>query len=380
MDSALARGCPGRLLAASGSAAGIRSVDELASYERRFRRAGLPLLIEGYSASTDVFTRAAPLLALVFLGEMFGALNLDWSPLANVGAVLGGLAILVGAFGAVNLARGRRFFAVPQDVGWVELAAFVLVPAVLPVIFGGQVRSAIVTAGANALLLLLVYGVVGYGLLYILRWASVRLFSQLAASLALLVKAVPLLLVFALVLFLTTEMWQVSASLPRAFLPLVGSLFIVIGAVFLIARVPREVQIIENDAGSGPPLSRRQLLNVGLVMFVSQALQVLVVSLAVAAFFVAFGLLAIQPEIQTNWSDAPRHVVLSFDLLGGHAAITESLVRVSGFIAVFSGLYYAIAMLTDDTYRKEFLEELSEELRDTFKARAQYLRLRKSTS
>ena len=36
---------------------------QLAAYERRFRRAGLPLLIEDYSPYEDVFTRAVPLLA-----------------------------------------------------------------------------------------------------------------------------------------------------------------------------------------------------------------------------------------------------------------------------------------------------------------------------
>ena len=65
--------------------------DRLADYEHGFRRAGLPLLIEGFSASTDVFNRAAPLLALVFLGEMLGAIQLDWSLLGNIAAALGGL-------------------------------------------------------------------------------------------------------------------------------------------------------------------------------------------------------------------------------------------------------------------------------------------------
>jgi hypothetical protein len=53
--------------------------ERLHEYERSFRRAGLPLFIEDLSAWEDIFNRAAPLLALVFLGEMFGALNLDWS-------------------------------------------------------------------------------------------------------------------------------------------------------------------------------------------------------------------------------------------------------------------------------------------------------------
>ena len=46
--------------------------------ERGFRSAGLPLLTEDYSATEDVFTRAIPLLAVVFVLEILGAINLDW--------------------------------------------------------------------------------------------------------------------------------------------------------------------------------------------------------------------------------------------------------------------------------------------------------------
>jgi hypothetical protein len=46
---------------------------------------------------------------------------------------------------------------------------------------------------------------------------------------------------------------------------------------------------------------------------------------------------------------------------------------VAAMIAALSGLYYAIAVLTDSTYREEFLEEITTELRQTFAARAEYL-------
>jgi hypothetical protein len=71
------------------------TVDEVGAYEERFRSAGLPMFIEDFRASTDVFNRVVPLLGLVFLGETLNALNLDWSPLANLAAVAGGLAILL---------------------------------------------------------------------------------------------------------------------------------------------------------------------------------------------------------------------------------------------------------------------------------------------
>lgn len=76
---------------------------QLKGYERRFRRAGLPLFVEGFSASTDVFNRAAPLLGIVFLGELLGAGQLDWTWWQNVLAVLGGLAAFSGFYFAVAM-------------------------------------------------------------------------------------------------------------------------------------------------------------------------------------------------------------------------------------------------------------------------------------
>ena len=72
-----------------------------------------------------------------------------------------------------------------------------------------------------------------------------------------------------------------------------------------IARIPREAKRLEDEAGEGsPPLRRRQLMNVGLVMLVSQGLQVLIVSLTIGAFFVVFGLLAIDESTSARTGSA----------------------------------------------------------------------------
>jgi hypothetical protein len=60
---------------------------------------------------------------------------------------------------------------VPEEVGRLELSAFVLLPALPPLVFGGQWRSALVTAAANVGLLALIYAVLGSGLLSIVRVA-----------------------------------------------------------------------------------------------------------------------------------------------------------------------------------------------------------------
>ncbi|MEA2149675.1 MAG: hypothetical protein QOD69_1505 [Solirubrobacteraceae bacterium] len=345
-------------------------MDELAAYERRLRRAGLPLLIEDYSAYEDVFTRAVPLLGLVFIGQLLGAVQLDWPLWANVLALAGGLAILVGGVAVVNHGRGRPALSIPDRVGPVELAAFLLVPALLPLVFGGQVVSAMVTAAGNAALLALIYLVVGIGLLSILRWAGARLVSQLAASLKLLTRAVPVLLIFMIVMFISTECWQVFADLSTPALGGVIGLFLGIGSMFVATRLPAEVRELERDVGADPPLSGSQRFNVGFVLFVSQGLQVLVVAALVGAFFVAFGALAITPHVVEIWvGHRPQAIA-------GHDALSVELLKVSSALAAFSGLYYAIAVLTDATYREEFLDDLQVSLRETFRDRARYLEAR----
>src|SRR4051812_20478515 len=147
---------------------GTSDAERLQAYEDDFRQAGLPLFSEDVSPYEDIFNRAAPLLGIVLLGELLGAGQLDWTWWQNVLAIAGGLGILLIVIAVGNRARGRPLRAVPERLGKTELAGFVLVPAVLPLIFGGQIGSALVTAGGNLLLLGLIYAVVGLGLIAIL--------------------------------------------------------------------------------------------------------------------------------------------------------------------------------------------------------------------
>jgi hypothetical protein len=353
----------------------------LRHHEQRFREAGLPLFDEDFSASTDVFNRVVPLLGLVFLAEMLGAVRLEWSLLANLGAAAGGLAILLVAAGLINRWRGRPFRSIPETVKAPELAAFVLVPALLPLIFGGQVVSAIVTAAANLALLGGIYAVLGYGLPSILSWVLRRLYRQLLSSLMLLARAVPLLLIFVLLAFVNTEMWQVFADVSDAGLVAIGLLFLSLGTAFLVARLPREVRQLEDEVGvEAAPLSTPQRRNVGVVLFVSQAVQVLTVALLVAAFFVVFGAIAITEGVRETWLGTGGDVLVDVTVFGESFQLTAELLKVAGGLAAFSALYFAIAMLTDVTYREEFLEELTAELRTVFRERADYLRLRGATT
>jgi hypothetical protein len=355
----------------------VATQKRLDEYERSFRKSGLPLFSESFSPARDIFNRAVPLFGIVFLGELLGAGQLAWSWWQNLLAVAAALALVLVAIGLINMARDRPFSTVPSTIDTPELAGFVILPALLPLIFGGQVGSAVVTALGNLALVGLVYAFGAYGLPSILRWVPGRIAGQLRASLSLIAKALPLLAIFILLAFPTQELWGIFAHPTRGIYALIVGLFAFLGVAFLAVRLPNEARRLEAEAESGPPLRRSQLINVGLVMFVSQALQVLIVSLMVFVFLTVFGVLAIDDSLRVQWLGSAGHELFHFHLFGERLELTSELLRVAAGLGAFSGFYFAIAMLTDDTYRTEFLEELTGEMKHSFKARTEYLKLRK---
>jgi hypothetical protein len=221
---------------------------------------------------------------------------------------------------------------------------------------------------------------IAYGVASILRFTGRRIGEQLAAAVDLLARAIPLLLLFSVVLFVNTEMWQVFAAMDVATLVAAAALLVVVGSTFLGVRLPREVDRIEREVTAGPTLELRQRINVGLVLFVAQALQIVLVAAAVGGFFVAFGALAISADIIESWTGDAGSQILFLELAGVDVRVTAELLRVSAGIAALSGLYYSVAVLTDSTYREEFLDDLTGGLRDVFADRARYLELRAATA
>jgi hypothetical protein len=348
----------------------------LAACERQLRHAGLPLLIRDYSAAEDVFTRVLPFLTAVALLEVTGALNTDWSIGANVAAIVGGATLLLVSYGVFNRLLGRPFGALPHRVGVSELAAFVLLPSLLPLVFGGQLGSAAATALANLALVGLAWLVVGFGLFSIVRWAGARLFAQVAASLTLLVRALPLILFFGLVAFFTAEIWQLFATVPTVRYVAAVVLFLMVGLLFLVVRLPHSVREVEDSVDlARVPLRPAEQVNLALVILVSQSLQILLVTGLVWLFFATFGALLVDVEVVEAWTGTAADRVLSVPLFGEDVVVTHQLLRAAFGIAAFSGLYYTVAMLVDATYRDEFVAELTDQMRSTFTVRADYLGL-----
>jgi hypothetical protein len=375
--------------------------------ESWFLRRGIPHFIHRYRAGHDVFTRTLPVLTLVVLVEVLGAANLEWPWWQNVLALVGGALVLAAMWAAVSRLRSRPAFARPDHVGPIELAAFVLLPPLLPLLFGGQVGSAAATMVANLTLLAVIYLVTSYGLLPLTRWAFVQTIRQIGAVLDLFGRALPLLLLFSVALFINTEVWQVAASLDGLSFWATMAFFGLVGLVFLLVRLPGELAALRTElsgdalteacadtpvasvagavvaAGEATsvPLGRRQQGNVLLVLLFSQAVQVLLVTVTVAGFFFAFGLIAIRPEVISAWlgdSIGPGELA-SWTWFGHDVVVTRALLHVAGFLGVVSGFYFTICVITDVTYRSEFFTEIVSEVRQSLAVRTIYLALVRSS-
>jgi hypothetical protein len=351
----------------------------IAELERGFRRDGLPNLILDFSAAEDVFTRAIPFLSLVFVLEVVNAMDVDAEAWQNLLYALGGAAILFGAFGMLNLKRGRPFLTVPTRVGRPELAAFVVLPGLLPIVFSGQWLFGFNTMLVNVALLVIVYLVIGFGVVSLVRWTGRRFFAQLGASLSVLVRAVPLLLFFSLVMFFTTEIWQVFTTPgPGAFWTAM-IIFVLLAMVFLAVRLPGVVREVQAESSVGDvPLRRKERLNLAAVALISEMLQVVFVSTAVWLFYVVLGALLVNDAVRQTWLLTPDDVYFTMAWFGDDVQVNEALLRVATGVAAFAGLYYAVTILVDAAYRDQFVDSLTVELRDTFRRRSEYLELQRA--
>ncbi len=382
-------------------------LDDTAATERWLRRRGLPHLIPGYSTAEDALTRATPFLALVFLAEVFGSFTEERRGWRQFLVFLGAAGILLGAAVALNLVRRRPPFSLPDRVRLPELGLFVLVPALLPLLFddGNWGRAGLVLVQGIVVLGLTVV-VVDYALLPMAVWVvgesvrTLRLVAQLAA------RSLPTLLVLVTFIFLNAEMWQVAYDFTGWRFALTLLLFVLVGSAFVLSNTTgrssgiarfedwAEVDHECGEAGcdldgvdrpDGPPdveLAVRARVNIVLVLFSSQGLQVLAVAVAVSVFYVVFGLLTVPPTTMLAWVGHEPNLLIDQlpDWLDGVPLITPiaeavslELLRVAGFIGAFAGLQVAIVSTTDENYRTEFLGRISSEVRE---AVAVSLRLR----
>jgi hypothetical protein len=380
------------------------SASLLDATEDWFVRNGIPHFIDDFKASEDVWTRAVGFLTLIFFSEMFLTFGRDVTGWQQFAAFLGGVGVIVGAIVVLNRVRGRSPFARPNDIGVGELALFVLVPPVLALL-GGH-RTTIEFFGVvllNVGFLVVVYLVVSWGLFPMARWGLAAMWSHLTQILQLLGRILPLMLLFSAFLFLNAEIWQVVNDFPYSLFALVLSGLGLIGLTFLVGAMRgsiHELRYFDNWAEVDEelhdtplegcdtstftgrpkqvPLGRAARVNLTLRLVVGLAAQVAAVTLLIFGFYVLFGLLTVRSDTMLQWttlSNTDDVELASFVLFGNEIILSSLHLIAAGFVAAFSGLQFAVSLVTDESYRKGFVEESNAEVREALAVRAAYLRL-----
>jgi hypothetical protein len=125
------------------------------------------------------------------------------------------------------------------------------------------------------------------------------------------------------------------------------------------------------------PLSLAEQVNVVAVMVVSQAIQVVLFTAGLFAFFLALGIVAVPDDVAVLWSSEETCPVgeppCPGTWFGIHVPVPQTIVHVSLFVAVLSGLYFTVSTSVDPIYRERFFDPLISDVAVSLAGRDAYL-------
>ena len=375
-----------------------------------FLHRGLPLVLTRRVRSRHLIERSAPMVSAV------GALTAVTMLLADVtgDAPDYGYALRLGIIAVILLAAPFALYVLHRSdtsrgeagrrtAAFVVMAIFVVV---MPVTVSGWSPAAAAEAPAFVAITLLAVWLTYVGFGSIAGWAFRFAWVQLGALGTLMSRALPLLML-TVVVFFTGELWQLAARMTRQRLWQVIGFLAVVAVLFMVTTIRDEVRALRDDravtndgagqndiaglladtplastSGEMPPrtaLTRGEQINVVAVMVVSQAIQVVLFTAGLFAFFLALGIIAIPDDVAVLWSSEEVCAVgqppCAGTWFGVHVPIPQTVVHTSLFVAVLSGLYFTVSTSVDPLYRQRFFDPLIADLAVSLAGRDAYLEL-----
>lgn len=251
----------------------------------------------------------------------------------------------------------------------------------------GGTTTAVMLLVTQVLALCVVTFVVYWDVISLARWLVREITRSVTSAGTALTRVVPLLMIALLLAFFTAELWQSIGRMGDLAFGGVLALFVALTLAFLArrehfdvdgaARFATRAQLAEAlaptpaagaaghlDAPAECPLTPR--MERGLLMAASTSRLVLaaLIGVCVFAFFLAVGWLTVDAATVKAWSGAPARRLLTFDGAGGHIYVLSiEHLRVAGFLAAFSGFYYAVASATDGTMRQGLRDTADDSIR-----------------
>ena len=299
-----------------------RRAEQSAAAESWFLGRGLPSVLTRRARWRGLWTRSAPALAAytalqacilaVYLITGGHDVEIIGEPTTSQLAVLILLALALPLMAAVGwlVSRSRS-----RKTRTAIAALSVLSVACVGLTVGDVIQEAVVVAAVLVL--------TGSGIGSMLGWAVRMMLSHFATVGALAVRALPVVLLTALVFF-NTYVWLMAATISGKRLALAMAFLVTIAAAFvssatrervrpmlLSATAPRDepeklagtpfaTMPDADDGGTAEDGSER--LNVVFVLAVSQLAQILVVAVVTTAIYLILGLIVLSPELLNEWT------------------------------------------------------------------------------
>ncbi|KRE28729.1 hypothetical protein ASG82_05680 [Mycobacterium sp. Soil538] len=378
----------------SGPAVGSRAIHDW------FLHRGLPLVLTRRVRSRALIARSAPAVAGVgaltavtlLLAEWTGE-DPDYGSIMRLTVVA--VALAAAPF-ALEVLHQRSTTASRVGRRTTALAVMAIFVLVMPVVVSGWSAAALAEVPAFLLVSLLTVWLTYLGLGSIALWAFRFAWVQLGALGTLMSRALPLLMLTVVVYF-TGELWQLSARMTRQRLWQTVGFLALVALVFMVATIRDEVRALRQDRsrqsdpatllagtpladvrpGARTPLSLPEQVNVVAVMVVAQAIQVVLFTTGLFAFFLALGIIAVPDEVTVVWSGEQTCTVgeppCAGTWFGVHVPVPQTVVHTSLFVAVLSGLYFTVSTSVDPLYRQRFFEPLIADVAVSLAERDAYL-------
>ena len=294
--------------------------------------------------------------------------------------------------------------AIPLSVfvGWVvpritrnRLRASAGTAAAVVIVVAGYFNSGPGSLPQSAIAVAVVLILTGLGVGSVLGWAVSMTLSHLATVGALAVRALPVVLLTALVFF-NTYVWLMAATingkrlvLAMVFLTGIAAVFVVSTSVERVRPMLRSTHVLPGDSeklagtpfaampdlrpdpdgSAAPRLTRIERSNVVFVLAASQLVQISVVAAVTAGVYLILGLIVLTPELLKEWTHVSRSEAV---VLGWTLPVPDSLIHMSLFLGALTFMYVSARAVGDGDYRSTFLDPRVDDLHVALIARDRY--------